>query len=344
MNTPKYVFNKSEIENCYNAIKEKLHNITICYALKANSEIAVLQILKEINADFEVASSEEFDKLLSINVDPNKIICGLPVKPKNMIDHLYSNGCRYFVFDMPEELNKLLIYAPNSKKILRLNINDLIPSSIEFGMPIKEIIYCLNDGRNFAKNIDGISFHISNNIDIDNCQKVIDRVEYLLKMLPGKKMVLNIGGGYRIYASDDFFLKLNNRLQDLTNNFNLKLVAEPGNTVVNSAGSVFTKVIGVRKRDNNVYDIYIDAGKPTGIKTDEKRIPSFIRLVQDKPVCEERQYRFVDITCMHKPHFSIKLSSIVEDGDIFEFGDMGAYTVCLSSNFHAWKPPVVEIV
>lgn len=55
------------------------------------------------------------------------------------------------------------------------------------------------------------------------------------------------------------------------------------------------------------------------------------------------KYRFIDITCMHKPHFFEDLEYIIEEGDVLEFTDMEAYTVCLQSKFHLWQSPQIEI-
>jgi diaminopimelate decarboxylase len=190
---------------------------------------------------------------------------------------------------------------------------------------------------------DGISFHISNNIEIDNFNLVINRIDSLLDNFKKPNMILNIGGGYRINTNKAYFENLNKKILILKQKYNVRVIAEPGNTIVNSAGSIRTKVIGIKKHSDFHYDLFIDAGKPTGIKTDGKRIPTYINHVSEEKYCEEREYRFIDITCMYRPHFSIKLKSIVNEGDIFEFGGMGAYTICLKNDFHTWTYPSVYI-
>ena len=340
--TPRYEFSRTELIRCYESMKNKMPGVKIHYALKANAEREVLQVLHTDNAYFEVASKGEYDKLLSIQVQPDHIICGLPVKPEAWLLHMYEHGCRYFVFDMIPELKKIITLAPDSKKILRINICDLIPESIDFGMAYKEILRILNDGRIVAC-IDGLSFHISNNVDVKKMELVLDRVEKLFLIMPKRPYILNIGGGYRLYAENTFYEVLNQRLGSLRNRYSLDIIAEPGNAIVNSAGTVITSVIGVRNRQGNQYDLYVDAGKPTGIKTDGKRIPTYIKLLSDAEDCEEREYRFVDITCMHKPHFTFKLRKAVLEGHMFEYGGMGAYSACLQSKFHEWDNPPVRI-
>jgi ornithine decarboxylase len=345
MNTPVFIFDKNELIKCYNEIKSQLGGIRVYYALKANANKDVLSVLSLIGADFEVASLGEFNALIDLGVPPIRIICGLPIKPIDWLKRMYEDGCRYFVFDTISELEKLVEYSPNAIKVLRVGINDILAESIEYGMPNNEIIDILQRNQSQIKKLtEGISFHISNNINIEGFNLVIKRIDEILTAFDKSNMILNIGGGYRINAGNDYFENLRNKIKELSMRHGVSIIAEPGNTIVNSAGCIRTSVIGIKKRSNYDYDLYIDAGKPTGIKTDEKRIPGYIKLMTNHEYCSERRYRFIDITCMHKPHFSIKLNSPVYDGDIFEFGDMGAYTLCLKSDFHAWAYPEVFVL
>lgn len=345
MNTPAYIFDKKELIKCYDEIKSLLGGIRVYYALKANSNKNVLQILKSIDADFEIASLGEFKALIDVGIKPAKIICGLPIKPINWLKEMYDGGCRYFVFDTLSELNKLIDYSPLSTKILRVSVNEILSESIDYGMPFYEIVDNLKQNRTQLRDITGgISFHISNNINIEDFNRVVERIDIVLAAFNKPNMILNIGGGYRINSDKDFFFNLNNKILRLKVKHNVNVIAEPGNTIINSAGCIRTSVIGVKKRDENHYDLYIDAGKPTGIKTDEKRIPGYIKQLTEHKPCDERIYRFIDITCMHKPHFSIRHNSEVYEGDIFEFGEMGAYTLCLRSDFHEWTYPDVYVV
>lgn len=343
MDTPVYVFDKNEIIKCYRLIKELMGNIPIFYTLKANANKEVLKVLASINADFDVASLGEYNILKEIGISSKKIICGLPVKPINWLEHMYKDGCNCFVFDTIDELAKIKKYAPNAQKILRVGITDILPYCIDFGMTYDEIMArTLADAR-FKEDTDGILFHISNNVSVEAFNHVFERIKCILKVFDKKDMIVNIGGGYRINAEPIFFANLKQKLLYLKEKYGVNVIAEPGNTVVNTSGCILTTVIGIRKRDDFHYDLYIDAGKPSGIKTDEKRIPGFIRQTIVHNICDEREYRFVDITCMHRPHFSIKLHTEVREGDIFEFGDMGAYTLCLRSDFHAWSVPNVIV-
>ena len=340
--TPKYVFSKKRIEDCLFSMCKKMKGVTIYYSLKANSEKLVLEILKDANAKFEVASIGEFDVLKEISVSSDRIICGLPIKPITWLQHMYSEGCRYFIFDSKSELDKLINYASDSLKILRISISDLVSNSIEYGMDYESACKFLQETNN-AQYVDGLSFHISNNTQIDNFNCVLDRIETLIPFIKASFKILNIGGGYRIDASDEFYYNLQNRIARIKIKYGVDVIAEPGNSIVNSAGSIYTKVIGIKKRKDYT-DVYIDVGKPSGLKTSNKRLPERINVIGKDISFEKQKYRFIDITCMHKPHFFWELNYVLEENDIVQFTEMGAYTVCLQSKFHLWESPIIEIV
>ncbi|MBD5526541.1 MAG: hypothetical protein HDR04_19515 [Lachnospiraceae bacterium] len=347
LQTPCYVFSKSKIKESYERICSKMKGIQIYYSLKANAEIPVIQVLSSVGAKFEVASDGEFDRVLTAGVDPENIICGLPVKKEYTIQNLYSKGCRYFVFDMISEYKKINKLTNNVTRILRVYINDLIPNSLEFGMSLQEIKEYVSNGMLSQENIEGISFHISNNVNIENFNIVWERICYIFELFNFSKLksfILNIGGGYRNYAEDDFFLNLKEKIEDIKNKYpNIILLAEPGNTVVNESGILLSTVVGIRTR-NGFFDIYMDAGKPTGLKTDNKRMPSYINVINKNKTNNLNKYRFIDLTCMHRPHFVYDLPFAIEVGDILEFGNMGAYSVCLQSMFHVWTSPPIYLI
>src|SRR6056297_3596458 len=134
--TPEYIFDSKAIIDSYHHMCECLKSCDVYYALKANSEIEILKVLNSVDAKFEIASEGELKKLINLNVAADRIICSLPVKSTEIIKCVYNYGCRYFVFDCVEELEKIKSYAPDSVKILRIYTNDIVKNNIPFGMDI----------------------------------------------------------------------------------------------------------------------------------------------------------------------------------------------------------------
>jgi len=341
VNTPKYIFDKNELIRCYHEMQKMMPFGDIYYTIKANAEIIVLDVLESIGANFDVASMEEFDRLFTIGVSPKRIICGAPVKKTEMIRHLFSKGCNYFVFEDIGELEKLRKYAPGAQKILRVYINDIVPDTIGFGMDVEKIDHYKDSLPWFLPAVDGITFHISNNVNIEACVKVLERIEKLLLQLRGPKIrILNIGGSYKLTAPTVFFEILNEKLERLKKVYNLRIICEPGAAIVHTAGKIITEVVLIKEQDG-FFDVFIDAGAPTGLSN---RKPESIKIVNRETESGKRTfYRFFDTTSLHQQLFLFPLKFRIKEGDILELGHLGAYTVCFKNHFHSWKMPAVEL-
>lgn len=340
METPSYLFSRKEIINNFKYFQEKLSKVEHYYALKANANIEILEILKQEGCHFEAASMGEFNLLLDLGNKVENIIFGLPIKPEKMIIDLVSKGCNYFVFDSLEELEKLERYAPASRKILRIYVTDLIERCIPYGMRFNEIEYNIKE-NDLIKRMDGISFHITTNNNISDTFQIFERIEAILKSIRESRVgefVLNIGGGYPTRKDDDYFEKLNDRLNNLINEYDISIYAEPGRSIVNSAGKYVSEIILIKKYDD-YYDLYIDGGEPHGIHFAKK-----LRLFEEKEKNKRIMCRIISMTCQHKIIGMSRLSQEVQVGDHIVFDNCGAYTLCERSDFHLWNKPKIKLV
>lgn len=340
MNTPMYIFDKSILIKNYNLLKKKLSPCKVHYALKANACSQVLQVLNEAGASFECASVNEYRRLKEIGVDNDDIIFGLPIKTEDIIKYVYEGGGRYFVFEDMRELQKLEKLAPMSKKILRIYITDILPHNIGYGMHMEQIKKNIEE-QNLLERMDGISFHISENTNIESELKALDRAEVILEQLIVREKagaILNIGGSYRLTAPDDYYTRLQNRLKSLVKKYSVQLIAEPGLAIVDTAGSFLTRVV-MTKEYELFTDVYIDGGAPNGLN----KVPPEIISIEKREVGTKRIYRFIDITCLNKVLFNKRLPIVIKDDDILEFRKVGAYTLVYQNEFHLWDKTRVEI-
>lgn len=206
-------------------------------------------------------------------------------------------------------------------------------------MPILEIEKLLLS--DLCGEIDGLSFHISGNDDINQLFSVLDRAEKILQKITNKELILNIGGGFKIEVKEDFFHKLNDRLIEMKTKFNIRILCEPGQYIVKKSGVIIARVIGVHEQ-NNVFNVFIDAGFPTGIH----RKPEYIKLFNNKrkPDSDKKLkiYRFYDNTCMYQELFTAPLRFLLYEDDLIELGFFGSYSICKCNNFHIWKKPELE--
>ena len=297
--------------------------------------VKILNALNKINANFEIASIGELEKLIKLGVSSDRIICSLPIKTELTVEEMYKYGIRYFVFDSINEYEKLLKFAPKAKKILRVFLNDLFPDTIEFGMKYTDFLLHIKNQSVNLNYVDGVTFYLSDNKNIDKLCSTLQEVENFLLII-GKNKIVNIGGNYRLSeeVNQDFYNRLTLKLDYLREKYNAIIYAEPGRSVVKKAGSLVCKVIYVNKEKNYVY---IDAGVPTGISYK----PSFITNLTniDNEICCE--YSFFDTTCSHRKLFETELPFSVDINDVLEFSNFGSYSVCKASSFHGWNMPDV---
>lgn len=345
--TPIYIFSKEKIINNYNKMKSLLSECEVYYALKANSRKEVISVLNNNNCRFEFASIGEFEKLRNCNVNVNEAICGLPIKKIDLLNHTYEKGCRYYVFDSIEEYVKLLQYTPKAKKVMRIYVKDIVENANEFGMSINDIENFINE---YSNNFDGITFHLWCNYKIENLKIILKRVDNILKRLRiEKKFIVNIGGSYRSEHFDEtakkydlsiFFNELTRILRNLKNKYGVKVYAEPGRGIINSAGEIITQIVHIRDF-NGIKKVYIDAGKPIGLGPSNitREIIPLSSLSSSK---EEITYDFYDITCLNEKLFTFKTKLILSENEILKIPNCGAYNICFASDFHSWgKPKVV---
>ena len=95
---PCFAFHKKGIQDDYLGIKELMKNSKMHFALKSNSEPDILKTLNEINANFEIASVGELEKLIDIGVEGHRIIFSNPISNTETIKKAYKHGVRYFSF------------------------------------------------------------------------------------------------------------------------------------------------------------------------------------------------------------------------------------------------------
>ncbi|MCI9621930.1 MAG: hypothetical protein HFI23_01150 [Lachnospiraceae bacterium] len=340
MTTPSYLFDLAVIQRNYIHIRELLKDCDkVFYALKANGEQTIINSMKKYAVPFEVSSIEEFQAAKGNPEYEGDIICSLPVKSEEMITKLYEGGCQYFVFDCWEEYEKLKRLAPNALKIVRIDIRDLSHDTIDYGMTEKEFYEKYNSG---ITKVDGVTFYNIPNLSIEQLKAILERCQYLLSSINEPQKVLNIGGNYR-FESDlqpDFYKQLHKKISSMKSKISgLTVYAEPGRTVVKSAGMIFTKVISIRKKLNK-NEVYIDAGIPSGILYPPRKVGLFnsCRIPQPYNV----QYEFYATTCSKKLLFSIEMSYEIMENDILILEEMGTYSLCKSNHFHGWDFPQVK--
>lgn len=335
-NTPCYIFDLNEIKkNCQN-INKSLPSCKLFYALKANGDNKILETISKEKFDFEIASTGEYKKIRKFN---KKCICSLPIKSEKIIKDLYNKGCNYFVYDSPNELNKIKTNAPLAKKILRIDITKFKDNIMRYGMTYDLFEQLISENKLSKDDIDGLTFYLANNYNITKLKEVLIYLEKYLKKINKKNLIINLGGNYR--TNQDVGLEFYHELNDIMNQFKQKydciFYAEPGHAIVRSSGKFITNVISVERKNNEI-NVFIDSGSPHGLYMTPKKIEC---INKNKEIVNDYEVNFYGMLCDNKLIFKTKIDFNIEYNDKLLFHEYGSYTLCHINEFHGWNKPKI---
>jgi ornithine decarboxylase len=253
---PIAVYKETAVKKRIQYWNEHLPYVKPYYAVKSFSHKSILNTMSECNVGFDVASSNEIEKIKCFN---KPTIFSHPIKTEDDIIHARENNIKFIVCDSITELEKVKRLYPNAKIIWRIKSVEkysLIKFNTKFGSTIDETIHILS--KNY--NIIGISFHVgskcSNMIAFKETLALIYNYIYPEFKKHNKSFeMIDIGGGFN--NEHDIFT-LNHEIsyyKDLDKN--IKFVAEPGRFFSSVALKLYTRVIAI-KDEKEMCNIYIN--------------------------------------------------------------------------------------
>ncbi len=276
MPTPFLLIDRDIVKEKLSIIGKKIKNSRVFYAIKALPDPAVVSLINNANWGFEIASEGELRILKDLSVEPERIISSNPVKSISFIKEAYSYGVRLFAFDSETEIEKMAIYAPESKLYIRLSVPNEgsdWPLSKKFGVEPDRALKLLVMARERGLQPAGITFHVGSQCkNIYSWATALDKAVDLWRKAEKKGLklnLLNIGGGYPIRYTQDVVdigsieEKINQILKEKFPQ-DLEIHLEPGRAVVGDAGIFVTTVIGKARRGDENW-LYIDAGVFNGL-------------------------------------------------------------------------------
>ncbi|XP_055377890.1 ornithine decarboxylase 1-like [Condylostylus longicornis] len=369
----------TEMSKKYNQWVQFMPSVKPFYAVKCNDNIMVLKVLNSLGVNFDCASKNEIEKVLSIDVAPDRIIFAHPTKLLGHINYAKLNGVKIMTFDTDFELFKIKEHYPDANLLLRIRCEAKLalgPLGAKFGCePILIAPKLLELGKKLNLNIKGISFHVGSNcLDHEAYNEAIYRARQLFDI--GKELgltnmdLLDIGGGFP--GSNDSGFKqisdvVNMALNKYFSDINVHFIAEPGRFFVTTAFQLLCKIHSKReiRINNNIEKImyYINDGfycSLNVVKYDKyKPIPKIIKYQSntkcaidetnlDKEMKETTATTFVKLykSCIWGPTLD-SLDLVYDDiylpylsiNDSLIFDNMGAYSLVSVSGFNGFMPP-----
>ncbi|KRX20635.1 Ornithine decarboxylase, partial [Trichinella nelsoni] len=253
-----FLFDLGKLIRLHQRWIEHLPQIHPFYAVKCNDNKLLLSLLASMGVNFDCASKNEIETVLSIGVSPERIIFANPCKPRSAIEYANSQNVRYMTFDNEQELQKIHSLYPKSELLMRIstfNYNAVISFEKKFGCnPITEAPELLKKAIVLGCKVVGIwsgcreSSAYTNSIA--NARKLFD----LGNQFGCPLKLLDIGGGFSAVHEngalpfESLAMEINQALSfHFPSDMNVTVIAEPGRYYAAEPFQLCTRVIGYRK-------------------------------------------------------------------------------------------------
>ena len=363
--TPLFVYSRAYLENRWKAFDEAFgeHPHLICYAVKTNSNIAVLNVLAKLGAGFDIVSVGELERVLAAGGNPSKVVFSGVAKTEVEIERALEVGIHCFNVESVAELDRIQTVAERVGKqapiSLRVNPDVDAKTHPYISTGLKENKFGIDIAiapEVYAKaqampNIDikGVDCHIGSQLtEIQPFVDALDRVLALVDELEGLGITLShmdLGGGLGIdYNGDnppeiaDYIAALKNKLSDRPQT----IILEPGRAIAGNAGILVSKVEFLKNNDEKHFAI-IDAAMNDLIRPALYNAWQNIVTVEEKPEGVSASFDLVGPVCETGDFLGKERELTLSPGDYISVMSSGAYGFTMSSNYNS-RPRAAEIM
>ncbi len=363
--TPCYVYSRAALEENWlafdNSLSHKLHRI--CYAVKANSNIAILNLLAKLGSGFDIVSVGELERVLAAGGDPQKIIFSGVGKSKSEIHRALEVGIFCFNIESDTELFRLNDIAAQMNQVaqISLRINPNIDAKThpyiatglkenKFGIEIENALILSQQIQNLTHiKLIGIACHIGSQLtELDPFMAAIDRVLDLVELFKNKNIILqhiNIGGGLGVrYHSEHppsiqtYVAAICKRLSDSP----LEVIFEPGRSIIANAGILLTRVEYLKCTPHKNFAI-VDTAMNDLLRPALYDAWQDILPLHQKVNTEKKMYDIVGPVCESADFLGKDRELSLSSDDILAIQTTGAYGFSMSSNYNS-RPRAAEIL
>jgi len=365
--TPCYVYSRSAIEQRWRAFDGAFGKYPhlICYSVKANSNLAILNLLARLGSGFDIVSGGELERVMRAGGDPDKTVFSGVGKTRPEIRQALEAGVRCIDVESLEELQRVNQVAgelghqaqvsirvnpdidANTHPFIATGLNDA-----KFGMDTQTALTAYQTGAQMDNVlVTGIATHIGSQI-VDNVPFVeaLGRLLRLVEDLEEQHITIehvDIGGGLGIRYRDETPPDIASYVQALIDTmrgrgFELPIIVEPGRAIIGGAGVLLTRVEYLKRTPTKHFAI-VDAGMNDFLR------PALYNAWQDIVTVTERSDRpmiEVDVVgpvCENTDVLGEDRRLAIAEGDLLAIRDAGAYGSVMSSNYNA-RPRPAEVM
>ena len=362
--TPCYVYSRAALESSLDEFQQELSGIDslVCFAVKANSNLAVLNVFARRGAGFDIVSIGELKRALAASADPQKIVFSGVGKSAAEMAFALDTGILCFNVESAPELERLNEVAVRlgKKAPISLRVNPNVDAKThpyistglkenKFGVAYEDALKIYQRAASLPGiEVTGIDCHIGSQLlDPSPFAEALDKLLQLIDQLAANGITLrhiDLGGGLGIRYEDEEAPTVKSYLQPLLQKLKdrkLKILLEPGRRLVGNAGILLTRVEYLQTGDVKNFAI-IDAAmndltRPALYDAWHDIVPVVLRSGTPSnwevvgPICESGDF------------LGHNRALTIEAGDLLAIMSAGAYGMAMSSNYNA-RPRAAEVM
>ncbi len=360
--TPFYIYSQKSIIDAYNNIKKYL-NAEIFFSIKANSNQAILAIMKSLGAGADVVSAGELERALYAGIAPNKIIFEGVGKSKKDLEYAIKKKIRQINIESMEEL--ILIEELGKSLECKVDVGVRLNPDIDgqtldkistgkktdkFGIVIDLLPDICSQLQTLKHlNFIGISCHVGSQInDLNVYEKVFYKMKHASKILENHNIkfdYLDLGGGFSVNSNNEKeidFNKLSILIKKIFSDTKYKISFEPGRYLVANAGILVTKIL-TSKTNGLVNYLITDAGMQTFLRP--ALYNAFHKIIPLKQNNNIKKYTVAGPICESSDVFAKNISlSKQKTGGYLAVCGTGAYGFVMASNYNAKGLPAEILI
>jgi len=364
--TPLYVYSRATLERHWHAFDSALgkHPHLICYAVKANSNIGILNVMAKLGSGFDIVSQGELERVLEAGGEASKVVFSGVAKSRAEIMRALEVGIRCFNVESVAELHHINQIAGEMGKIapISLRVNPDVDAHthpyISTGLKENKFGVSVDEAREVYKlaatlphvKITGMDCHIGS--QLTELQPFLDATDRLIRLIEQLKedgitlKHLDLGGGLGVTYTDetpphpsDYAAALLNKLKNYKD---LEIILEPGRAIAANAGILVAKVQYLKSNESRNFAI-TDTGMNDMIRP--ALYEAYMNIIEiDRTLEREKAiYDVVGPVCETSDFLGKQRELAIAEGDYIAQRSAGAYGASMSSNYNS-RPRTAEVL
>ena len=362
--TPCFIYSRAALESAYRQFDGAFAGVDhlTCYALKANSNLAVLDVFARLGSGFDVVSGGELARVVAAGGDPAKVVFSGVGKSEGELRQALELGIRCFNVESASELERLDRIAAEAGKRARVSFRinpDVDPGTHpyiatglkenKFGVPFVEALSLYRRAAEKAHiELVGIDIHIGSQITALEpyraaAVKVLELVDTLAATGIRLKHV-DLGGGLGIRYRDETPLELAEyaaMVRELFRGRTESLLFEPGRRLTGNAGVLLTRVMYLKPGAERSFAV-VDAAMNDLVRPALYDAWHAVRPVRPRTT-HPRLWQIVGPVCESADFLARDRELALEEGDLLAILSAGAYAMSMSSNYNS-RPRAAEVL